>query len=162
MSESLEKSKLCNICDKYTIYSLEDALREACRKGHVECTKFLCEFKTIKINKQSRSGYTALMVASLNGHHQCVEILCEHGADLECTTSVNETAIILASQRGSLECVKILHGYGANIHHVNSYNESALTTRAVVPYNNDECIMYLSEHDNLSLGPKFAGFVSEI
>lgn len=75
------------------------ALLNACHHGHEHVVKLLLDKRTDVNYKDSITGWTPLMFASLNGHISVVQALCEYGADADAMNNLHQTALDIASRR---------------------------------------------------------------
>jgi ankyrin repeat protein len=67
------------------------------------------------VDARSRSGYTALMLASLNGHNATVKQLLEKGANINFQEASHRfTPLAFAIASGNVETVRLLLENGAN------------------------------------------------
>ena len=88
----------------------------ASREGHTKVVKVLLDTEGAKVNLQTTSGDSALMMASENGHVQVVEQLLQHGAEVDMKEhTLNDTALIFACRNGHIEVVSILIECNAQI-----------------------------------------------
>ncbi|XP_020893003.1 ankyrin repeat and SAM domain-containing protein 6 isoform X2 [Exaiptasia diaphana] len=75
------------------------ALLNACHHGHEHVVKLLLDKRTDVNYKDSITGWTPLMFASLNGHISVVQLLCEYGADADSMNILHQTALDIAARR---------------------------------------------------------------
>ena len=60
------------------------------------------------VNKQTKSGFTALMWACHKGYVDIVTLLLAGGADMSITSQKGCTALSLAKERGDVELINML------------------------------------------------------
>ena len=71
--------------------------------------------KGAEINHQSKTGSTALLVASDNGHEGIVKELLIRGAAVDLRSNTGWTALMLSSQNGFEDIVQALLAKGAKV-----------------------------------------------
>ncbi|KAI0557673.1 ankyrin repeat protein [Gracilaria domingensis] len=84
----------------------------------------------IDCEDESRSGSTALAIASSHGHLQVVQYLLKNGADPEKRNNLGNTALIQAAKNGHSQVVRTLLNANAAAGHINDDGNTALTTAA--------------------------------
>lgn len=91
------------------------ALILSARKGDAAIVKLLLAHPGIALNKTTKKGASAALVAATAGHAECLSALAAAGADLDAATSDGTTAAFMAASNGDVECVRRLADGGANL-----------------------------------------------
>ncbi|KAH7118588.1 ankyrin repeat-containing domain protein, partial [Dactylonectria estremocensis] len=86
----------------------ENLLILACRKGHVQITKYL-------LDNGNDVNYTPLHSACLFGHFSVAELLLSQGANVHSATAQGWTALHTAAWTGHEDCARLLIMHGAKI-----------------------------------------------
>lgn len=111
-------------------------LHNAAEHGSVECLQALMskvdeDEKVEYLNIFSKTGFSALIIASAHGHKDAVEFLLTSGADVNAVHETNAvTALMYAAASGYLEVMDALLKGGADLHALHSNGGTALLEAA--------------------------------
>mmetsp|Transcript_21278 Transcript_21278/g.31554 ORF Transcript_21278/g.31554 Transcript_21278/m.31554 type:complete len:881 (+) Transcript_21278:97-2739(+) len=107
-------------------------LMNAAENGDVECIKNLIEgVDADYLNLFSKTGFSALIIASAHGHKDAVETLFKAGADPNAVSEENQvTALMYAAASGHTEVMKVLIDNKADLHFLHSNGGTALLEAA--------------------------------
>ena len=104
-------------------------LMAACSKGYTEVAKILLEHEA-NPNSISKSGDTALILASYENHMGCVRLLLEKKAKIHLRNKRGDTALHKAVLRGNFDIAKLLLEKGIDINVKNNEGISPLMNSA--------------------------------
>ena len=90
------------------------ALHFACRYGHTECVRSLCDRGAMLDAKTEFYCFTALHSACSHGHLDVVRLLCERGAQIDLQDRFGVTALFVAAFNNRIEIARYLCERGAN------------------------------------------------
>ena len=93
---------------------INSQLHEAAMRGDLASIEDLLD-RGADIEAREVSGWTALMLASVNDRVAAVELLLDRGADIEARRDDGDTALMWASWYGKVAVVKLLLDRGADI-----------------------------------------------
>ncbi|EDP46450.1 ankyrin repeat domain-containing protein [Rickettsiella grylli] len=97
------------------VTNIEEALYDACYKGHVKKVKRLIK-SGAHVNSVNLNGDTPLYAACSKGHVEIVNKLIKHGALVDLTNNNEKTTpLYQASKQGYTEIVRLLIEHGADI-----------------------------------------------
>lgn len=107
-------------------------LMNAAENGTVACLEALAAGADKDyLNSFSKTGFTALIIASAHGHKEAVEFLVNAGADVNAVHDDNQvTALMYAAASGHIEVMKTLLAKGADLHALHSNGGTALLEAA--------------------------------
>ena len=112
-------------------HKLDKILLKASEEGDLQTIEKLFSGKAIPdVNAKTRSGLTALIIASHHGFTDIVQALISASADVNAKAKEGETALIEASMRDHVSTVQALIAAGADIEATNNGGDTALTTAA--------------------------------
>jgi ankyrin repeat protein len=86
-------------------------LHMACRRGHIECVRFLLSLDVRQlVEAEDNGGETPLYSACAAGHSAVVGLLLRRAADLDVNrpTTTGLTPLLAAVARGNLPCVQLI------------------------------------------------------
>ena len=98
-------------CDNVNVADEHDGFNPlivAAHEGYNEILHLLVSYEGIDINYQSKSGYSALMVAAAAANVEIVRILLERGCDPNLKNIYGFTALIIAAEKGHTNVVEAL------------------------------------------------------
>jgi inversin len=103
--DALLKSKVTKIGFRDDL--LRTPLHWCCVRGHVACTKLLCD-RGANLNKVDQYGASPIHYAAEKNFADCVHVLVKMGAITDIKDENGETPIHWAASEGSTESVKLL------------------------------------------------------
>ncbi len=129
---------------------LEQALRCAVWRGHLDFVRFLLE-KGAQVNKKQEDGETALFGACWTGNLEAAQLLIQAGAEVNIASRYGVTPLMRAAGRGdNLKLVQLLVEHGANIQAKDHWKADA--AYQAIKDGNPEIAKFLVERGNLHTG----------
>jgi len=129
---------------------LEEALRCAVWRGHLDIVSFLLE-KGAQVNKKQERGETAIFVSCDTGNLELTQLLLNAGAEVNIANRSGITPLMnAAGPGGNLKLVQLLLAHGADIHAKGEWDEDAVYF--AVKKNNPEIVEFLVERGKLNTG----------
>ncbi|KAK6983560.1 ankyrin repeat and KH domain-containing protein 1 [Biomphalaria glabrata] len=104
-SESIELLRLCDHkTEHFSNHALNQAVFEACNKGHAEFLQFLLEDGS-RLELRDKHGNTPLLICSAKGFLRIVGRLLRLGADVNAKNNNGDTALMVATSRRVIQCL---------------------------------------------------------
>lgn len=95
------------------------------KRANIEAMKVLLEAKANK-EARDRSGYTSLMLTTMDEEAEAMELLIKSGAEIEAKDKQGRTPLMLAILNGKIKAMKLLIDKGANVNAKDNQGDTPL------------------------------------
>lgn len=102
----------------------------ACWVANYDVAKLLVERGANVNAKEKASGFTLLIVATIQGNDKIVGLLIDKGADINVQDELGDQALGIAAEGGRKEIIKLLLSKGAEVNHLDGLKRNPLQIAA--------------------------------